>query len=312
LKRTREKLFLGNKNVISIVFSTLLVSFFVISVLIAPKQAIAQSSSQKEDMRKAASFYLTIRCNEFHRADFIWDPAITVARWQGLQKGDSIPKDLLRAMKAVSKGDEQDGQKLLSYRWPTPDVKAAIDGIANGLLSDSKDVASIASANKWRTPNWSEWWQKDEAMLRQLGLSQDTSCPGWNYSDFDAFRYLSAVCPANRAWKRFEKVRDRAIGRGMKIGDPIPSSLRDEMLIAALYLERSYGALKEFRTKDSRINRLAQAVAEQDYQDSSALTRVAQGGRWQEPALAQGGDEPANSIRRSFNLPPVGPGSCPV
>jgi hypothetical protein len=294
------------------IFGAFLAFSVLISSFTAPEAAFAQASSQKEDMKKAASFYLTVRCNEFHRADFIWDPAITVARWQGLQNGDSIPKDLMRVLKQTSKSDQQDAQRLLSYKWPNSDIQAAISEIANDFLGDSRDIANIASSNKWRVPNWSEWWKKDEAMLKRLGLSEDTPCPGWDYTSFDAFRYLSAVCPANRAWKRFEKVRDRELDRGMKIGDSISPKLKDEMLITALYLKRSFGALEDFRSKDSRVNRLALEISETEYRESVTLTRVAKGGKWEEPPLASGGTEASGAIRRALNLPPVGSGSCPI
>jgi hypothetical protein len=275
--------------------------------------ANAQSNADSRAKAEAAAFYLRVTCNTYHRDEFLWDPAITVARQQGLADGKPIPKDLRLIMKQTSQSDLNTAQLLLNYKWPSVDIATAIKGISDGFLQDSRDIGAIASQNKWRTPDWSMWWQDDDVIRRKLGLSLSAGCPGWDWRADEAHYYIGSVCPAEWAFQRYLKARDRAVRAGMKVDGSMPNYLIETMLTAAIYFERAGFRLSDLDSDDDRVNADSRQIAKRDYWDADEFLAIAKTKKWREPRWATGYAEPAARVRAALGLPPPLPSAnaCP-
>ena len=277
--------------------------------------AQAQTNTASAEMKKARDFYLKATCDVYHREDYVWDPAITVAKMQGLgpTTGETLSKDLRQMMRRTSKFEQETASALLTYKWPNAKISQAVTTLAQALMKDANDVAAVAKSNKWRLPESVPWWRSDDPVRLALGISLDAPCPGWAASGkFDSYRYLSAVCPTRRAYDDYLKAKDKAVRQGMGVGDPIPKYLIESMMTSADYYERSGYILWDLDTPNARVNELARKLAEREYADADEIRAVAKSGKWREPLWVIDFEQFVTPIRRELGLPPAEPNGCPV
>ena len=299
-----------SKNVMIRCFQNLLGIFILMALLVPPVHA--QGSATGGEIKKAAAFYLELTCASYHNADYVWDPAVTVAKMEGLDSKKSIPKDLKQVMKDSARLDQDFGKKLTAYKWPNEGITNAVGRVAQGFFNDAKDINSIVKANSFRAPNWSMWWRDDDEIRKLLGIKPGSACPGWPMEEEGAFRYLSAVCPTRRAYSNFLNAKDLAARQGMTVGDPIPKFLAEAMLTSANYYERSGYQLWDLDTPNKRVKALARRLAEREYSDADQVRAVVRSGRWREPAWVTDYAGIVREIRSELGLPPADPDGCPA
>jgi hypothetical protein len=301
------------KRIVKLVVAVTTISLSLVA-LNAPTQA--QTNTAPAEMKKARDFYLDATCGVYHREDYVWDPAITVAKMQGLgpSDGETLSSDLRQMMRQTSKFEQDKAKALLAYSWPNATISKAVTSLAQALLKDASNVAAIAKSNKWRLPERVPWWQSDDPARLALGISLEAPCPGWPAlgEGGDSHRYISAVCPTRRTYDNYLKAKDKAIRQNMRVGDPIPKYLIDSMITSADYYERSGYILWDFGSRNTTVNTLARRLAEREYDDANETRAVAEGGKWREPRWVTDFEQFVTPLRRELGLPPAEPNGCPV